>query len=68
LGGPNSRQAVLCLFGQMGEETILDDLKFLPAKLENLRFSYRFPNLEPALRHLLLENLPVPAIPPKEKP
>jgi uncharacterized protein (TIGR01777 family) len=64
---PVPRQAVLWLFGQMGEETILADLKVLPAKLESLRFPYRFPNLEPALRHLLLENLPIPAVPPKPR-
>lgn len=61
---PVPRQAVLALFGQMGEETVLADLKVKSTKLEILRFPFRFPNLEPALRHLLLKDLPVPPAPP----
>ncbi len=62
------RTAILALFGQMGEETLLADLQVRPARLENLQFPYRFPNLEPALRHLLmkevLRTIPPPAAAP----
>lgn len=57
---PVPRIAILALFGQMGEETLLADLRVRPAKLEKWQFPYRFPNLEPALRHLLMKESPAP--------
>ena len=43
------------LFGQMAEETLLADVKARPGKLEAMGFAFRFPALEPALRHMLMK-------------
>ncbi len=45
--------AVRAVLGEMGEEALLADLKACPAKLLNIGFRFRCPDLETALRHLL---------------
>jgi len=41
------------LFGEMGEETILQSQKVLPQRLKYQSFSFQFPQLKEALEHLL---------------
>lgn len=45
--------AVKLLFGEMGEEVLLSSARVKPALLERAGFSFRFPKLGPALKHLL---------------
>ena len=45
--------AVRLLFGEMGEELLLSSTRVEPHRLQAAGFTYRFPTLEPALRHLL---------------
>lgn len=45
--------AVKLLLGEMGEEALLSSIKLKPARLEESGFRFQFPELEPALRHLL---------------
>src|SRR5690625_1439391 len=40
-------------FGEMAKETLLSDLRVLPARLEEVGYRFRFGHLEEALRHLL---------------
>jgi uncharacterized protein (TIGR01777 family) len=45
--------AVRLLFGEMGEELLLSSTRVEPHRLRAAGFDFRFPELEPALRHLL---------------
>ena len=42
-----------CLFGQMADELLLAGAKVTPRRLIESGFSFRHPNLEPALREML---------------
>jgi uncharacterized protein (TIGR01777 family) len=61
LGRVLSRPAVLPLpafavklaFGEMGEELLLASTRVEPQRLKDSDYPFRFPELEPALRHLL---------------
>jgi uncharacterized protein (TIGR01777 family) len=44
---------VRILFGQMGEELLLGSQRVEPTRLKASGFAFRFPDLEPALRHVL---------------
>lgn len=44
---------VRLLFGQMGEELLLASTRTRPAKLEESGYTWRHPELEPALEHVL---------------
>jgi hypothetical protein len=46
--------AVKLLLGEMGEEAMLASVRVRPALLEEIGFSFQFPELEPALRHLIV--------------
>jgi len=50
---PVPRFAVELLFGEMGREALLSSFRVKPVKLIEAGFKFRFPELEPALRHLL---------------
>ncbi len=45
--------ALRLLFGEMAEELLLASARVLPARLQESGYSFRFPELEDALRHLL---------------
>lgn len=45
--------ALKAAFGEMGQETVLADFFVKPARLEQLEYVYKYPELEGALRHLL---------------
>ena len=45
--------AVNLLLGEMGKEALLGSTRVKPAVLEQAGFSFQFPKLEPALRHVL---------------
>jgi uncharacterized protein (TIGR01777 family) len=45
--------AVRLLFGEMGEELLLSGARVEPERLKTAGFVFRYPELEPALRHLL---------------
>lgn len=47
--------AVRLMFGEMGEELLLGSYRVVPKRLLDLGFRFRYPELEPALRHTLLE-------------
>ncbi len=47
------RFAVELLFGEMGREALLASCRVKPARLLEIGFSFRWPELAPALRHLL---------------
>jgi len=61
LGGVLHRPAILAmprfavelLFGEMGREAMLASFRVKPAKLIESNFKFRFPDLAPALRHLV---------------
>jgi NAD dependent epimerase/dehydratase family enzyme len=53
---PVPRFAVELFFGEMGREAILSSFRVKPAKLMEAGFQFRFPELGPALRHLLGRN------------
>jgi NAD dependent epimerase/dehydratase family enzyme len=40
-------------FGQMGQELLLSGQKVVPAKLLSTGYTFQFPELETALRHVL---------------
>ncbi|MFC1679521.1 TIGR01777 family oxidoreductase [Elusimicrobiota bacterium] len=46
--------AVRAFFGEMGEELLLQGQRVRPSRLLQAGFRFRHPDLEPALRHLLL--------------
>jgi uncharacterized protein len=50
--------AVRAVFGEMAEETLLADLAVVPERLFSLGYSFRYPDLETALRHVLGHPLP----------
>lgn len=50
---PVPRFAVELLFGEMGREAMLASFRVKPSRLLATGFKFRFPELEPALRHLL---------------
>jgi len=41
------------VFGEMADETLLASIRAVPARLQAARFSWRQPELERALRHVL---------------
>jgi len=45
--------AIKTIFGEMADETLLADLAVVPRRLFSLGYSFRFPDLDSALRHLL---------------
>jgi hypothetical protein len=50
---PFPAAAVRLLFGEMGDELLLASTRVEPGRLAAAGFSFRYPELEPALRHLL---------------
>jgi len=50
---PVPRFALETLLGEMSREALLSSFRVKPAKLIEACFKFRFPELEPALRHLL---------------
>jgi uncharacterized protein len=50
---PMPAAAVRILFGEMGEALLLSSTRVAPEKLLSTGFQFRYPELEPALRHLL---------------
>jgi len=50
---PMPAVAVRLLLGEMGEELLLASTRVAPQRLEAADFHFRFPTLEPALRHVL---------------
>ena len=50
---PVPAMALRLLFGQMADETLLASCRVLPRTLEGNGFTFRHPNLESALRHVL---------------
>ena len=61
LGGVLGRPAIFhvpefalrALFGEMAEETMLTSIRVLPARLIDSGYSFRYPELNNALKHLL---------------
>jgi len=47
---------VKLLFGEMGEDLLLGSTRVEPHRLKESGYTFRFPNLEGALRHLLGKN------------
>lgn len=45
--------ALRLLFGELADEALLAGAKVLPARLLDTGYAFRFPELDPALRHLL---------------
>lgn len=45
--------AVSMLLGEMGDELLLSSTRAMPARLEQLGFEWQFPELKPALEHVL---------------
>ncbi len=45
--------AVRLLFGEMGETLLLEGARVYPQKLLDAKFNFDYPNLEPAMRHVL---------------
>jgi uncharacterized protein len=50
---PVPAAALRLAFGEMADVAILSSQRVLPARLEAAGFAFRYPELEPALRHLL---------------
>lgn len=48
--------AVKLAFGEMGEELLLGSTKVVPTELQSSGYDFAWPDLEPALRHLLGRN------------
>ena len=55
---PAPAAAIRTVFGEMADETLLADLAVVPSRLFSLGYSFRFPDLEAALRHVIGRNLP----------
>lgn len=53
---PAPAAAIRAAFGKMAEETVLADNAVLPGQLQAHGYPFRFPALEPALRHILGKN------------
>ena len=45
--------AIKLLFGEMGETLLLEGARVYPQKLLDAKFEFDYPNLEPAMRHVL---------------
>lgn len=45
--------AVKLMFGEMGERLLLEGARVLPKRLEDAGYTFQFPELEPALKHVL---------------
>jgi uncharacterized protein (TIGR01777 family) len=50
---PVPAAALRLAFGEMAEVTVLAGARALPARLQESGYAFRYPDLEPALRHLL---------------
>jgi len=50
---PFPERAVKMVFGEMGEATFLASTRVWPGALDDNGYEFRFPHIEPALRHLL---------------
>ncbi|MGD9762510.1 MAG: TIGR01777 family oxidoreductase [Candidatus Binatia bacterium] len=50
---PLPATAVRLLFGEMGDALLLSSTRVIPQRLVDAGFRFRFPTLEPALRHVL---------------
>jgi uncharacterized protein len=50
---PAPAAAIRTVFGEMADETLLADLAVVPEKLFSLGYSFRYTDLEAALRHVL---------------
>jgi len=50
---PVPAAALRLAFGEMAEVTVLASARALPARLQESGYAFRYPDLEPALRHLL---------------
>jgi uncharacterized protein (TIGR01777 family) len=50
---PMPETAVKALFGEMGTTLLLSSQRVIPAKLEATGYRFKFPDLKPALEHLL---------------
>ena len=50
---PVPAPAIRLLFGEMGDEALLSSTRVTPVKLETSGFTFRYPELEGALRHVL---------------
>lgn len=55
---PVPRSAIELLFGEMGREALLSSFRVRPCRLLESGFAFRFPELEPALRHVLGRHRP----------
>jgi len=55
---PAPAAAIRAVFGEMADETLLADLAVVPEKLFSLGYSFRYTDLEAALRHVLGRPLP----------
>jgi uncharacterized protein (TIGR01777 family) len=55
---PVPAAALRLVFGEMAEVALLASQRMVPARLEAGGFSFRYPELEPALRHLLGRTAP----------
>lgn len=54
---PTPATAVRAIFGEMADETLLADLAVVPRRLLSLGYTFRFSQLETALRHVLGRHL-----------
>ncbi len=50
---PAPALALRLVFGRMADETLLSSARALPARLQECGFTFRSPELEPALRQML---------------
>jgi uncharacterized protein (TIGR01777 family) len=46
---------VKLLFGEMGETLLLEGCRVIPRRLEQLGYKFKYPDLEPALKHVIGE-------------
>lgn len=46
--------ALRSIFGEMGEQVLLASARVVPGRLTQAGYTFRYPQLEPALRHLLV--------------
>lgn len=45
--------AIKLMFGEMGEKLLLEGARILPKRLEEAGYKFQYPELEPALKHVL---------------
>jgi NAD dependent epimerase/dehydratase family enzyme len=55
---PVPAAALRLLFGEMADVALLSSQRMVPARLQAGGFGFRYPELEPALRHLLGRTVP----------